>query len=159
MQKKRKTRLVGTRHKRRKTMARRDMPYIPEDIVIEILKRLPFRSLVRFQCVSKCWKHFIDSPSQYFINENLHYTKHQSPSLLLSTRSGVRLIDYDMHRREVKYPRLFRGSRMRVIGSCNGLICIVMIDHDGVSSFVFWNPSIGDVMRVPLTESYKLFYM
>ncbi|XP_048128052.1 F-box protein CPR1-like [Rhodamnia argentea] len=39
-----------------------DDPKLPHDVVVEILKRLPAESLLRFRCVSRSWRSTIDDP-------------------------------------------------------------------------------------------------
>ncbi|XP_028793301.1 putative F-box protein At1g33530 [Neltuma alba] len=104
-------------------------PYLHEEIIRQILKRLPVKSLIRFQCVSERWKNLIKSPS--FIDEHLHYSTHQNPSLLLRKSNGrfkplqLRLMDSEMHVREVQNPPLPLRSLLTfsIVGSCNGLVC------------------------------------
>ena len=57
-------------------------PELPEDIVPDILKWLPVKSLVRFRCVSKSWHSLITSSS--FIHMHLHFN--QSRSLIILAR-------------------------------------------------------------------------
>ena len=38
---------------------------IPLDLTVEILKKLPAKSLVRFKCVSKCWSSIISSRKDF----------------------------------------------------------------------------------------------
>ncbi|KAL6200610.1 hypothetical protein ACLB2K_030391 [Fragaria x ananassa] len=38
---------------------------LPEDVVVNILCRLPVKSLIRFSCVSKRWRSIIISDSQF----------------------------------------------------------------------------------------------
>ncbi|XP_039157315.1 putative F-box protein At3g16210 [Eucalyptus grandis] len=40
-----------------------DYPKLPHDAVVQILKRLPVRSLLRFRCVCRSWRSTIDGPS------------------------------------------------------------------------------------------------
>ncbi|KAK6779280.1 hypothetical protein RDI58_021464 [Solanum bulbocastanum] len=49
---------------------RTEQAHFPEEIIVDILKRLPVRSLLRFKCVSKFWMTLISEP--YF------KMKHQS---------------------------------------------------------------------------------
>src|SRR4051812_32733503 len=37
-------------------------PPLPEDLVVEILLRLPVRSLLQFKCICKFWKTLISDP-------------------------------------------------------------------------------------------------
>ncbi|KAK4259424.1 hypothetical protein QN277_005757 [Acacia crassicarpa] len=146
----------------------RDTPYLPDEIIQEILKRLPVRSLIRLQCVCKYWKNLIKSPSPSFIDENL---RHQNPSLLLwqrdifgplrsqFRRSGpllLRSIDSEMHIGKVQSPPLLSPWwNVCIVGSCNGLVC-VGINESNMSAFLVWNPATGDARRIPRTKSYEL---
>ncbi|KAI9127164.1 hypothetical protein K1719_001723 [Acacia pycnantha] len=56
-------------------------PYLPKEIITNILKRLPVKSLLRFRCVCKPWKNLFKTPS--FIQEHLSHSKNQDPSLLM----------------------------------------------------------------------------
>ncbi|XP_028755840.1 putative F-box protein At1g33530 [Neltuma alba] len=139
-------------------------PYLHEEIIRQILKRLPVKSLIRFQCVSERWKNLIKSPS--FIDEHLHYSTHQNPSLLLRKSNGrfkplqLRLMDSEMHVREVQNPPLPLRSLLTfsIVGSCNGLVCAEIDGYDksaSSASFLLWNPATGDVRKIPTTRSSK----
>ena len=54
--------------------------FIPQEIINNILIRLPVKSLLRFQCVCKHWKTLIKNPS--FISHHLHFSILQNPSLI-----------------------------------------------------------------------------
>ncbi|KAI9127039.1 hypothetical protein K1719_001598 [Acacia pycnantha] len=106
-----------------------DKPFLPDDIILHILKRLPVKSLIRSQCVCKHWKNLIKKPS--FIAEHLHHSSHQSPSLLLRwpsfTSSDYRwgLLDCDMRELIVHSSSLIDSlSHLRLCGSSNGLLCL-----------------------------------
>ncbi|MCI40987.1 F-box/kelch-repeat protein, partial [Trifolium medium] len=38
------------------------LPFLPEELIIQILLRLPVRSLIEFKCVCKSWKTLISDP-------------------------------------------------------------------------------------------------
>ncbi|KAL1210891.1 F-box/kelch-repeat protein [Cardamine amara subsp. amara] len=58
-------------------------PEIPFDLVIEILRRLPAKSLVKFKSVSKIWSSFICSRN--FTNSFLRVTS-SPPRLYMSLK-------------------------------------------------------------------------
>ncbi|KAI9110610.1 hypothetical protein K1719_018476 [Acacia pycnantha] len=126
-----------------------DAPYLPEEIFTNILKRLPVKSLIRFQCVCKDWKNLFKTPS-FVAEHNRHST--QQDSVLLFKSGGLPcnpehlrlcLINRDMQVLEYQaQPSLVR--RCDIIGSSNGLLCLV---HK--SSFILWNPATREVLQVP----------
>ncbi|KAL8051851.1 hypothetical protein ABFX02_06G175500 [Erythranthe guttata] len=126
----------------------------PEEIIAEILSRLPVKSLLKFRCVSKSWrslisdKHFIKSHLQ-ISRKDTNFTRHwiiqtflfenpirkQSlkrcylPSLFSGLSSDPVEIDFPIEN--------YKGG-VWVVDSCNGLVCISI--NDG-RHFLLWNPS------------------
>ncbi|CAH9139651.1 unnamed protein product [Cuscuta epithymum] len=128
------------------------IPYLPEGIITNILKRLPVKSLIRFRSVCDLWKNIINSPS--FITDHLNYSNHQSSSLI-AARDGT-LIQYSLDRdkglREVQVGLPIDSDRPhRIVGSCNGLVCLQSIGR--LDTLSIWNPAIREVMRVPATRT------
>ncbi|KAI9090888.1 hypothetical protein K1719_028373 [Acacia pycnantha] len=116
-------------------------PFLPPEIISNILIRLPAKSIVRFRCVCKEWKNISKSPS--FIAEHYHHHLDcENPFLLLhepSNRyrgcSSLHLLDHKMKTVEVlSMPSInaFRHN-WRIIGSCSGLLC-VEVDHEVFTS-------------------------
>ncbi|XP_028755890.1 F-box/kelch-repeat protein At3g06240-like [Neltuma alba] len=124
-------------------------PVLLQEIIINILIRLPIKSLIRFQCGCKHWKNLFKTPS--FIAEHLHHSAHQNSSLLFEDkdecgRLRLRLFDPDMQVLEFKNERFIGSVRRRwIVDSCNGLLCVIGKNH----SIYLWNPAIRDVRRVP----------
>ncbi|XP_028766595.1 F-box protein At3g08750-like [Neltuma alba] len=139
-------------------------PFLPFEIIICILKRLPVKSIVRFQSVCKEWKNLFKTPS--FIAEYLHHPDHKNPFLLLHEfdsermRCSLRLVNHKLDDVEVlSIPSIDSFRRYwRIIGSCNGLLCVQVSDDGGMShcSLWLWNPVIREVREVPNTlNDYK----
>ncbi|KAJ1410226.1 Quinoprotein amine dehydrogenase, beta chain-like [Sesbania bispinosa] len=147
---------------------RREEEVFPYDVLINILKRVPVKSLIRFKCVSKDWWNLIESP--YFTAQHLHYSSENNLCLLLQrilpprepyrpiAPSSSCLIAPDLN---VHNPPQFAPPTGRVIGSCNGLLC-VSDDTDHCLKFLsLWNPATRQVRKVPpetLIDVRNYFY-
>ncbi|KAI9090904.1 hypothetical protein K1719_028389 [Acacia pycnantha] len=119
--------------------------WIPQDVVISILKRLPVRTLTQVQWVCKDWKNILNDPS--FIQEHLRYSAHKNPYLLchgdtVHNPSELYVIDSEMQVLQVDSIPLIEFLRVaKVIGSINGLLCLKTNYH--YLYILFWNPAIS----------------
>ncbi|XP_062162941.1 F-box/kelch-repeat protein At3g06240-like [Alnus glutinosa] len=147
---------------------------LPNEVIAEILSRLPVKSIIRFRSVSKTWCSLISSPHfiathlsralsnpQYPSNLVFHHfdyplKKDRSPAISIHLLS----LDPEIQERSLFIPRFdhavtrdpsdFIGSRclrdcMEVIGSSNGLFCLTR----GFDSYVLCNPSIQKAISFP----------
>ncbi|KAI9124085.1 hypothetical protein K1719_005385 [Acacia pycnantha] len=136
-------------------------PYLAEEIIINILKRLPVKSLIRFQCVCKHWKNLFKTP--FFIAAHLCHS-HQNPSFIFShddllSNLPLRLLDCEMQLREVQRAPLFDSLASslcyNIVGSSNGLLCLVIRHLCSIFiSFLVWNPVTGDGREVPISRIF-----
>ncbi|XP_058201584.1 F-box/kelch-repeat protein At3g23880-like [Rhododendron vialii] len=110
---------------------------IPEEIVVEILSRLPLHYLLRFNCVSKRWRSLIS---------NISAAKTGSPTVLTVSKSKAHSFSpqsIDQHQQEVQVKSIDVPwdvknkyfDSFRILGSCNGLL-LMNIDED----LFLWNP-------------------
>ncbi|XP_065847614.1 F-box/kelch-repeat protein At3g23880-like [Euphorbia lathyris] len=125
-----------------------------EEILIEILLRLPLKSLLKFKTVCKSWRSIINSPK--FIKEHLnhahatHYNQHKDflglliPSWDASSRCVMykEMSDDIVHAKQFDFPYQLPASPheripVRVCNFCNGLICFNMFGR----GILLWNPS------------------
>ncbi|KAK9016760.1 hypothetical protein V6N11_079254 [Hibiscus sabdariffa] len=128
--------------------------YIPVEVTVEILKRLPVKSLLRFRSVCKSWNSLICDPS--FISTHLQASlSNNTPFLLLSYwRNGKDnfVLHYDNDGfeefKQLQFPAFGCASYSLVLGSFNGLICLHFRKGD-VSKFILWNPSIQKCISLP----------
>ena len=134
--------------KKKKSMLTSDR--LPDDVLIDILSRLPPKSLIRFRCVSKFWSSTITNP--FFITTHLNQAKSLSNGYLLYTRLPVEFLcgkelcavvyNRDPTLTQVsKYEIPFSGSR--ILGICNGLFCLG--SHRVLN---LWNPCIRKFKKV-----------
>lgn len=81
--------MSGKEHKHNQNDSDNDLSHIdpiPHDLVLEILRRLPVKSLLKFQYVSKTWGSIIRSKG--FINSCVSMSSAPSSRLLISFRNG-----------------------------------------------------------------------
>ncbi|CAL0308750.1 unnamed protein product [Lupinus luteus] len=117
------------------TDAQRPLPQLPEELMVEILSRLPVKPLGQFCCVSKHWNSLISASD--FIKYHLHRsaTEFLHHRLLGSDVSGIGLRFSRSLRSLIDNPSpsppLFDENPQfkilyfctMIVGSCNGLIC------------------------------------
>ncbi|XP_057444890.1 F-box/kelch-repeat protein At3g23880-like [Lotus japonicus] len=131
-------------------------PLLCEELVEEILSRLPVKSLVRFSCVSKSWEYLI-SDSRFI---KLHFDR--SSSTVNADFAHARFITlcdvHDYHRSYVSSrsitsilenhhstPSCLVGSSFT--GACNGLISLKYETANG-SLVCFWNPATRSISQL-----------
>ncbi|XP_027116778.2 F-box/kelch-repeat protein At3g23880 [Coffea arabica] len=136
-------------------------PDFPHEILVEILSRLPVKSLVKFKCVSKSWLSLTSNP--HFIkahlrisankddfrhhgliftvlppNSHSHLKQCSLRSALNVEMSSIQVIDID-------YPMKSPHKSVWVVGSCDGLVCIAIEEND----LFLWNPAIRKYKKLP----------
>ncbi|KAM5580277.1 F-box/kelch-repeat protein [Rosa sericea] len=134
-------------------------------VIVEILSWLPAKSLLRFRSVCKAWRALISDP--YFIRKHLSHinTKISTSYSLLLREQIFRSVGYEailkylshdgpLPSRRLNFPVLdppFDIPNIEIVGSCNGLICLVL-DIYAKESFIFmlWNPCTGESQVLPL---------
>ncbi|KAL6216656.1 hypothetical protein ACLB2K_009877 [Fragaria x ananassa] len=145
---------------------------LPEDIILEILYRLPARPLKRFSCVSKRWESLISEPEfgkthyelaskcQTLTHRLLvleHYYSHEVTSLDLETpssgknKSPVRRDNVPFTKKDGRF------CPMHIVGSCKGLVaCIIPLRSiplgtNSMYSYI-WNPLTRFFKKLPDPE-------
>ncbi|KAL3726859.1 hypothetical protein ACJRO7_031716 [Eucalyptus globulus] len=125
---------------------------IPEDVVVDILLRLPAKSLVRFKCVCKRWRSLISDRA--FAKWHLQRLKAGDliPSQRIIIGGGIgplKTVDYEAldggGEGRVVVPHGIKPLReSRIVGSCDGLLCLI-----GPSNFVIYNPTTREYIELP----------
>ncbi|KAJ4879874.1 putative F-box protein [Raphanus sativus] len=122
--------------------------HIPLDLTLDIVSRLPAKSIVRYRSVSKLWSSFITLPS--FIDSFESRSSSQPPRLLIAfTLQGKHFVFsfpqnknpegsyspvYSYHMKDTYYDRYMRES-------VHGLILLY--------GFRIWNPSLRRISTLP----------
>nr|ABI15330.1 F-box protein SFB [Prunus salicina]BAF91847.1 S haplotype-specific F-box protein c [Prunus salicina] len=147
-----------------------------KEILIDILVRLPAKSLVRFLCTSKSWSDLIGSSS--FVSTHLHrndtihahvyllclhpsnfewavdpddpYVKQELQWSLFSNETFEKCF-------ELRHP-LGSTEHYGIYGSSNGLVCISdeILNFD--SPIHIWNPSIRKFRTPPMSTNINIKY-
>ncbi|EEF44178.1 ubiquitin-protein ligase, putative [Ricinus communis] len=140
---------------------------LPEDLIVEILSRVPVKPLLRFKCVSKSWNSIISDPR--FAKLQLKRAKENSNiscnRLLLSTWSP-RSLDFEAFCDDdlsntitnVSFPAIVKGPPtfyVRILGSCDGLVCLL----DDYGTMFLWNPTTRQYKELPKPKGavYRMF--
>ncbi|XP_059450699.1 F-box/kelch-repeat protein At3g23880-like isoform X1 [Corylus avellana] len=135
---------------------------LPEDLSMEILSRLPVKSLMRCKCISKSWYALITNPS--FIT--MHLTSHNPNRRAAILRRGgglehLRLSTLSNETLEVSgnvdLSQLFLDevSKVSIFGPCNGILCFsgtLWKNRDGHCDYgrlVLWNPATRESKLLP----------
>lgn len=125
-------------------MSSRSIKSFPQDIIVEILLRLPVKSLGRFRSVCKLWLALINDP--HFIASHLRHTK--THKLILASHSLYSVnyeatpIDEELVALELDFPlkSVPRNAPVQIFGSCNGLLCIMPVPK----VLFLLNPATGE---------------
>ena len=144
------------------------LPILPVELTIEILLRLPVRSLLQLSSVCKSWKAIISSAQ--FAKDHLQR------SLMDPTMTHLRLASSDDRDsckiRFCSIQSLFENPSApakvvcfrveccypRIVGSCNGLLCLHDVLHHSVR---LWNPCTGlesEWLRIEPAKDVRVAY-
>ncbi|KAM3696627.1 hypothetical protein ACJW30_06G054900 [Castanea mollissima] len=126
------------------------MSNLPRELIVDILSRLPVKSLCRFKCVSKPWRTLISHPD--FVKTHLH--RAQFKRLILASNDSLYSIDHetsfenDVVAVALDYFPLDQNHQsypIEMIGSCNGLLCL----KPQPNTFFVFNPATHESARIP----------
>ncbi|CAH8355503.1 unnamed protein product [Eruca vesicaria subsp. sativa] len=131
---------------------RSELHHIPLDLTLEILSRLPPKSILRYRCVSKLWSSFVTLPS--FIKLFSTQSAARSPRLLLTFLSdGKQLVvsfpqnpNPDGSYSPVCQMKAFSSAHSRQSKSVHGLFLL--------SGFRIWNPTLRRVFILPRPKEH-----
>ncbi|KAI4334808.1 hypothetical protein L6164_013516 [Bauhinia variegata] len=133
-------------------MATRSMQStLPDDLVFDILCRLPIESIIRFKSVCKSWNCMTQDP--VFINSQLSWSKVHPPKLLLTTEAAPSSF-FLTETSEFKAKKLMDINNVEdpiVMCSFRGLICIGSRTH--LDPLNICNPITREFLELPHSNS------
>ncbi|CAA7057909.1 unnamed protein product [Microthlaspi erraticum] len=138
-------------------------PYLPQELITEILLRSHARSLGRFRCVSKPFLSLLSDPK--FARNHLQNDAARSGQRILLLSKNYNLFaveDFNSIGDGSEGTRVLTGVKLdyqeirnnwvEIVGSSNGLVCICL---DG-KTLLLYNPTTREPKRVPdLPESLR----
>ncbi|XP_058202753.1 F-box/kelch-repeat protein At3g06240-like [Rhododendron vialii] len=127
---------------------------LPQEILTDVLSRLPVKLLCRFKCVSPSWKTLISSP--YFAKTHLNRTKTlknpKNPNkkilLMADDLYSVDLAHTNPTATKLSIPPAEQRlqHQVRVVNSCDGL---VLLSIRCGSELILLNPSTRECKKLP----------
>ncbi|PVH37109.1 hypothetical protein PAHAL_6G248100 [Panicum hallii] len=133
-------------------MAEEGFRRLPDDVFVQILVLLPTSSRRRFRLVCKRWRDMINerTPERQVGTNVLAFIRQQ--------RSCSRALVFDnkdwLRRHAWMYPCSHERSKIDMVGTCNGLLCLheIMASSNGGSFFsaiTVTNPITGETLALP----------
>ncbi|KAL6228428.1 hypothetical protein ACLB2K_002379 [Fragaria x ananassa] len=142
-----------------------DMEQLPQALVMDILSRLPIKSLCNCKYVCKEWLHMIHGPEF----ARLHLQR--SPiSILIKTspprreQSKLDLIHVESDGSDMRVDRMRFAPlnsipcylfQVDLMNSCNGLLCLTESKRDG--SLYVCNPILGQYISIPCPDKNRYY--
>ncbi|XVF52488.1 hypothetical protein PTKIN_Ptkin05aG0022300 [Pterospermum kingtungense] len=134
--------------------------FIPQEIILQILYRLPVKTLVKFTLVCKSWQSLITTSC--FINTHLAKTLSKpitsQPLLIRRFTDSPKKEQYFLHLshesldifQTLKSPLKSRKNLYaRIVGTVHGLICLSDDIFGYTYRIVLWNPSVRRSIELP----------
>ncbi|RWR76412.1 F-box protein [Cinnamomum micranthum f. kanehirae] len=125
--------------------------FFPDDVVDQILARLPIKSLFRFKCVCKFWYRL---PSNKYFIQLYNEISLRNPMVLVEILKSVYIksnfICTDSLSCFSEFSLDFLSDRVKVRASCNGLLCCASIPNRGV--YYVCNPMTREFRMLPSRE-------
>ncbi|KAL4576430.1 hypothetical protein LXL04_012523 [Taraxacum kok-saghyz] len=124
-----------------------DDVFIPNDILHDILARLPAKSLMRFRCVSRHWNRLITDP---------YFMKLRSRRMIILT--SLHLIDdnvpiqdtaHSKAKLQFHFPHQEGTDNVAIIGTFNGIVLLVLSDQFQNPRMILYNPITRASKQVP----------
>ncbi|CAJ2669785.1 F-box/kelch-repeat protein At3g23880-like [Trifolium pratense] len=143
---------------------RKPLPFLPDELIFQILLLLPVRILLQLKCVSKSWNTLISNPKfakshlqSITMNPTITVQRFFS-SYITGSCSSKKLVSFPVKKLLENPPEYTKpvefsiGYRFAIFGSCNGLLCLFDIFEDYVK---LWNPSISlESEKSPALDSF-----
>jgi F-box interacting protein len=139
------------------------MNKLPSCLIMDILSRLPIKTILNCRCVCKTWLHYISdsffaklhlerSPTSLLVKTISNNPESRSVQLVQITGKPVglrfRVVEEMKFVQEINLPY---NNDFLIQNSCNGLLCISQTFQDGSHDDIYLcNPILGEYISIPL---------
>ncbi|KAL5861794.1 hypothetical protein ACOSQ4_003090 [Xanthoceras sorbifolium] len=135
------------------------MKYLPREIVLDILSRLPVTSLLQFKLVCKAWHNLAQDP----LLASIHFQRasENNPCLIIHCDHPIRNQLYSVELSDNEEDQRVNKIRVpifpefKIIGSCKGLLCLC--DYSTRDSLYAYNPFTRKYMELPKSIDETLY--
>ncbi|GAU41605.1 hypothetical protein TSUD_196750 [Trifolium subterraneum] len=145
------------------TTKKNTLQYLPHELIIQILLRLPVKYLIRFKCVCKLWFSLISD--SHFANSHFQITaiKHTPKIMFISNSAPHETLSIDFESSPLHYdsssvslnpncmPPFQSYPHIEIKGSCRGFLLLHCYDQHWIYDIYLWNPSTGFHKKIPLS--------
>ncbi|XP_073026734.1 F-box only protein 8-like isoform X2 [Primulina eburnea] len=136
---------------------------LPQDVIFQILFKLPTRTLLNLRCVSKSFVSLISHP--YFLRLRLSCATAASHHLLYYESSDYTKIYFSFHDsqtftlcQKLETPFKSVNGYLRLVGSSRGVVCLFDTNYfNFVGTVILWNPFIGKYKILPCLQGFRCF--
>ncbi|XP_073313832.1 F-box/kelch-repeat protein At3g06240-like [Primulina huaijiensis] len=136
---------------------------LPQDVIFQILFKLPTRTLLNLRCVSKSFVSLISHP--YFLRLRLSCATAASHHLLYYESSDYTKIYFSFHDsqtfslcQKLETPFKSVNGYLRLVGSSRGVVCLFDTNYfNFVGTVILWNPFIGKYKILPCVQGFRCF--
>ncbi|KAI3995897.1 hypothetical protein MKX01_017094 [Papaver californicum] len=118
------------------------MVNLPKDILLDILVRLPIKSVSRFRCVDKAWCKLLGSPE--FLK------MHDKHAMEMNVNFGLML-----HNHNDVYTFCYDPSSSTFFGCRNGLVLLRHVNKYYSHVLILWNPTTNECKKVPFPTFHE----
>ncbi|QHO32362.1 hypothetical protein HN51_020416 [Arachis hypogaea] len=146
----------------------RQLADLSEEMIMEILLRLPTRTLATLKSVCRSWRNLISTPDftrNHLRRSCLRDSSLTPPRIFYCTHDGwyggiesfFEPSMLDNPSEPTKVARFSRGG-YRIVGSCHGLLCFFDSDADDDHIHaILWNPCTGFIFKSPQINGKPYF--
>ncbi|XP_004496819.1 F-box/kelch-repeat protein At3g23880-like [Cicer arietinum] len=131
------------------TTTKNPSPVLPDELIGEILVRVPVRSLIQFKCVCKSWKTLISDP-QFAKRHHLNSNSYPQLFCPLFGEGDLDIVSYNVEsllennstnsNPITPYNTFATNHNYVIVGLCKGLFCLIDIEESYV---ILWNPLLN----------------